>query len=405
LVNASCRRHANFLLTTAIAKRQEPRYNADLALVSEREEANMTQRAYNFSPGPAVLPEPVLAEVQRDMLALPTAKASILEISHRSKTFKEILSAAEANLRKLLSIPDNYAVLFLQGGSRLQFSMVPMNLLDTEHTGSDYLLTGSWSKHALKEAQKVGDTRAAWDGGDDNYTRVPADAELQVDARAAYLHYTSNETIHGVQFATEPAVGDVPLVCDASSDFLYKPVTIERYGLVYACAQKNSGPAGVTIVIVRKDLLQRSRDDLPSYLNYRIHADAGSLMNTAPTFAIYVVRLVTDWLLKEIGGLEKMHAQNQLKAKMLYEVIDASDGFYAGHAQADSRSLMNVVFRLPSDELTQTFVAQAEEANLTALGGHRSVGGIRASIYNAMPVAGVEALRDFMVRFRDENAS
>ncbi len=365
----------------------------------------MTQRAYNFSPGPAVLPEPVLAEVQRDMLALPTAKASILEISHRSKTFKEIIAAAESNLRKLLSIPDNYVVLFLQGGSRLQFSMIPMNLLDAGHTSADYLLTGSWSKYAWKEAQKAGDIRVAWDGSDGNYTRVPADAELKVDPRAAYLHYTSNETIHGVQFTTEPAVGEAPLVCDASSDFLYKPLPIERYGLMYACAQKNSGPAGVTVVILRKDLLERSRDDLPSYLNYRIHADAGSLMNTAPTFAIYVVRLVTDWLLNEIGGLEKMHARNQLKAKMLYEVIDASAGFYAGHAQADCRSLMNVVFRLPSDELTKEFVCEAEKHGLTELGGHRSVGGIRASIYNAMPVAGVEALRDFMIRFRDENAS
>jgi phosphoserine aminotransferase len=390
---------------TAIAKRHGPRYNADLALWSQLEEATMTQRAYNFSPGPAVLPEPVLAEVQRDMLALPTAKASILEISHRSKTFKEILAAAEANLRQLLSIPDNYVVLFLQGGSRLQFSMVPMNLLEAGHTSADYLLTGSWSKHAWKEAQKAGDMRVAWDGADGNYTHLPAAAELKVDPRAAYLHYTSNETIHGVQFATEPAVGHVPLVCDASSDFLYKPLPIERYGLIYACAQKNSGPAGVTVVILRKDLLQRSRDDLPSYLNYRIHADEGSLMNTAPTFAIYVVRLVTDWLLNEIGGLEKMHARNESKAKMLYEVIDASDGFYTGHAQADGRSLMNVVFRLPSEGLTKKFVSEAEQQDLTELGGHRSVGGIRASIYNAMPVAGVEALRDFMIRFRDENAS
>ena len=365
----------------------------------------MTQRAYNFSAGPAVLPEPVLAEVQRDMLALPSAKASILEISHRSKTFKEILAAAEANLRKLLAIPENYEVLFMQGGSRLQFSMIPMNLLDAGHTSADYLLTGSWSKYAWKEAQKSGDMRVVWDSGDGNYTRVPADAELKVDPRAAYLHYTSNETIHGVQFSTEPAVGDVPLVCDASSDFLYKPISIDRYGLIYACAQKNSGPAGVTVVIIRKDLLQRSRDDLPSYLNYRIHADEGSLMNTAPTFAIYVVRLVTDWLLNEIGGLEKMHARNVSKAKMLYEVIDASDGFYAGHSQADCRSLMNAVFTLPSEELTTKFVTEAETQDLTALAGHRSVGGIRASIYNAMPVAGVEALRDFMIRFRDQNAN
>ena len=367
----------------------------------------MTQRAYNFSAGPAVLPESVLAEVGRDMLALPSAKASILEISHRGKTFKEIIAAAQANLRRLLSIPDNYEVLFLQGGSRLQFSMIPMNLL-AEGRSADYILTGSWGKHAWKEAQKEarkgGETRVAWDGSDGNYTTLPANADLQLDANAAYVHFTSNETIHGVQFATEPDVGDVPLVCDASSDFLHKQVPIQRYGLLYACAQKNAGPAGVTIVILRKDLLERSRDELPGYLNYRVHAEAGSLMNTAPTFAIYVVRLVTDWLLNEVGGLEKMHARNQLKAKMLYEVLDSSAGFYARHAQADCRSLMNVVFRLPSDELTDKFVAQAAEHNLTALAGHRSVGGIRASIYNAMPVAGVEALRDFMKHFCEKNA-
>ena len=363
----------------------------------------MTQRAYNFSAGPAVLPESVLAEVGRDMLALPSAKASILEISHRSGTFKEIIAAAQANLRRLLSIPDNYEVLFLQGGSRLQFSMIPMNLL-AEGASADYILTGSWSKYALKEAQKEGNTRIAWDGSDGNYTALPADSDLQLDASAAYAHFASNETIHGVQFASEPNVGDVPLVCDASSDFLHKPLPIERYGLLYACAQKNAGPAGVTIVIIRKDLLQRSLDQLPGYLNYRVHAEAGSLMNTAPTFAIYVVRLVTDWLLNEVGGLEKMHARNQMKAKMLYDVLDSSNGFYAGHAQPECRSLMNVVFRLPSDELTEKFIAEAAPQNLIALGGHRSVGGIRASIYNAMPVTGVETLRDFMIRFRDTHA-
>ena len=364
----------------------------------------MTPRAHNFSAGPAVLPESVLAEVGRDMLALPSAKASILEISHRGKTFEEIIAAAQANLRRLLSIPDNYEVLFLQGGSRLQFSMIPMNLLGEGHNSADYILTGLWSKHAQKEAQKGGDTRVAWDGSDGNYTTLPANADLQLDSNAAYVHFTSNETIQGVQFGCEPDVGDVPLVCDASSDFLYKPLAMERYGLLYACAQKNAGAAGVTVVIIRKDLLERSRDELPSYLNYRLHAEEGSLLNTAPTFAIYVVRLVTDWLLNEVGGLEKMHARNQSKAKMLYEVLDSSAGFYAGHAQADCRSLMNVVFRLPSDELTEKFVAQATEQNLTGLAGHRWAGGIRASIYNAMPVAGVEALRDFMTRFRDTYA-
>jgi len=362
----------------------------------------MTQRAYNFSAGPAVLPEPVLAQVQQDMMALPGPRASIMEISHRSPTFKEIIEAAEANVRKLLSISDSYAVLFLQGGSRLQFSMIPMNLLTGEQKSADYLVTGSWGKHALKEARKEGTMNVVWDGGEEKYSRLPTANQLALDPDAAYVHYTSNETIHGVQFRSEPEVGSVPLVCDASSDFLCRPLPIERYGLIYACAQKNLGPAGVTIVVIRKDLLERCRDELPGYLNYKTHADAGSLMNTAPTFAIYVVRLVTDWLLNDLGGLEKMYAQNQAKAALLYEAIDHSDGFYCGHAQADARSLMNVVFRLPSEELTATFLAQAEAANLTALGGHRSVGGIRASIYNAMPVAGVKALRDFMVEFQNK---
>ncbi len=364
----------------------------------------MTQRAYNFSAGPAVLPEPVLAEVQRDLMALPSAKASILEISHRSKTFKEIISAAESNLRTLLAIPEDYSVLFLQGGSRLQFSMIPMNLLTASQDCTDYILTGAWGKHALEEAKKVGATHVAWDGSDGNYTSLPTDQELDVSPNAAYAHVTSNETIEGVQFQTEPDVGNVPLVCDASSDFLSRPLPIERYGLLYACAQKNAGPAGVTVVVIRNDLLQRSSETLPSYLNYQVQAKAGSLMNTAPTFAIYVVRLVTDWLLNEIGGLEKMHALNQAKSAMLYDVIDSSNGFYTRHAQAECRSLMNVVFRLPSDDLTKLFLSEAEEFNLTALGGHRSVGGIRASIYNAMPTAGVETLRDFMIRFRDQHA-
>lgn len=365
----------------------------------------MTQRAYNFSAGPAVLPESVLSQVQSEMMALPGAKASILEISHRSATFKEIIEAAEANIRRLLGISDDYAVLFLQGGGRLLFSMIPLNLMTADRPSADYILTGTWGKAALKEAQKEGPTQVAWDGAEANYTATPTDADLRLDPKAAYVHYTCNETIEGVQFATEPQTGDVPLVCDASSDFLHKPLPVDRYGLIYACAQKNLGPAGVSIVVVRKDLLERSSDKLGAYLNFKLHADAGSLMNTAPTFAIYVVRLVTDWLVNDIGGLEKMYEINKSKAKMLYEAIDASPGFYEGHARGDCRSLMNVSFRLPSEDLTKQFLKEAEENNLTALAGHRSVGGCRASIYNAMPVAGVEALRDFMIAFRDRHAS
>jgi len=363
----------------------------------------MTQRVYNFSAGPAVLPLPVLEEVQRDMLALPGAGASILEISHRSAAFTPIIEFAEKNLRELLSIPDDYAVLFLQGGSRLQFSMVPMNLLGRGQV-ADYVLTGSWGNDALKEAKKAGETRVAWDGKATNYDRLPQRGDLNLEPQAAYVHYTSNETIQGVQFATEPEVGEVPLVCDASSDFLSRPLPVHKYGLIYACAQKNAGPAGVTVVIMRKELLKRSEAALPGYLNYQIHADNGSLWNTPTTFAIYVLKLITDWLLGEVGGLKAMHQMNEDKARLLYDILDHSQGFYAGHAVPEFRSLMNVTFRLPSEELTTKFVAEAKERRLHELKGHRSVGGIRASIYNAMPRAGVESLRDFMVEFREKNS-
>ncbi|MFO0790043.1 MAG: 3-phosphoserine/phosphohydroxythreonine transaminase [Pirellulales bacterium] len=364
----------------------------------------MTQRVFNFSAGPAVLPEPVLAEAQRDLMALPGVGASILEISHRSKTFEKIVGEAEANLRKLLSIPEDYAVLFLQGGARLQFSMIPMNLMGGGRRLCNYLVTGSWSKYAAQEAVKFGESKVIWDGKATNYDRLPPNSDLKVDPKAAYLYYASNETIQGVQFKDEPQAGDVPLVCDASSDFLSRPVDIRKYGILYACAQKNAGPSGVTIVVIRKDLLSRSSEQLPGYMNFQIHAEAQSLWNTAPTFAIYIVGLVAKWLVNDIGGLAKMEALNRSKSKLLYDVIDSSGGFYAGHSQAAFRSMMNVSFRLPSDELTAQFVEGAKKEGMTDLKGHRSVGGIRASVYNAMPVEGVEKLRDYMVAFRDANA-
>jgi phosphoserine aminotransferase len=363
----------------------------------------MNPRVYNFSAGPAVLPEPVLAEVQRDLMALPGVGASILEISHRSSTFENIIAQAETNLRQLLGIPSDYAVLMLQGGARLQFSMIPMNLMGGGRRMCEYIITGAWSKYAAQEAVKFGETRIAWDGKPTNYDRLPASAEINPDPKSAYVYYASNETIQGVQFQSEPSAGEVPLVCDASSDFLSRPVDIRKYGVYYACAQKNAGPAGLTVVVIRKDLLERSSDKLPGYLNFQIHAEAQSLWNTAPTFPIYVLMLVTKWLVTDIGGLEKMESQNRAKAALLYEVIDQSDGFYRGHAQPSCRSMMNVSFRLPSDELTARFVNIAEDRGMTDLKGHRSVGGIRASIYNAMPVAGVEKLRDFMIEFRKQN--
>ena len=365
----------------------------------------MVKRVYNFSAGPAVLPLPAMEEAQRDLLALPGVGASILEISHRSKPFEAIIEKAEENLRELLAIPADYRVLFLQGGAQMQFAMVPMNFLRGTGRTADYLLTGSWGNKAMEEARTQGKVRVAWNGDAVNFRRLPRQEELELDPDAAYVHITSNETIQGVQFTAEPDVGGVPLVCDASSDFLCRPVPVERYGILYACAQKNAGPAGVTIVILRDDLVQRVPKDLPSMLDYRALAEAGSLLNTPPVFSVYMVKLVTDWLLKEIGGLEKMHQLNREKASLLYEAVDQSDGFYSGHAEPASRSIMNVTFRLPDATLEGQFLKQAESRGLTALKGHRSVGGCRASIYNAMPREGVEALRDFMLEFRHQHAA
>jgi phosphoserine aminotransferase len=364
----------------------------------------MTERVFNFSPGPATLPLPVLQEVQQNLLALPGVGASVLEISHRSKTFEEMIAQAEANIRALLSLPEEYHVLFLQGGASLQFSQVPMSFLRGTGRSADYIVTGSWAKRALAEAQREGAVRIVWDGKADNYSRVPKHGEYEIDPSAAYVHFTSNETIQGIQFPAEPEVGDVPLVCDASSDFLSRPIDVKRYGLIYAGAQKNVGPAGVTIVIIRQDMLEQVPDDLPTMLNYRVHAEHRSLYNTPPVFAVYVVMLVTRWLLENIGGLEQMHAINRQKAQLLYEAIDRSEGFYRGHAQPDSRSLMNVTWRLPSEELEAQFVKEAKEAGLHELKGHRSVGGIRASIYNAMPIDGVRTLVEFMEHFRQKHA-
>jgi phosphoserine aminotransferase len=359
-------------------------------------------RVFNFSAGPAVLPVPVLERARDEMLCLPGAGASVLEISHRSPEFLEILEAAKQNLKRLLSIPNGYHILFLQGGSRLQFSMIPMNLLRGQPLPADYILTGSWGVAAHKEAVKEGPVHIAWDGKETGYDRLPSDAELDLRDAAAYVYYTSNETIEGVQFATEPSAGNVPLVCDASSDFLHRPLDLNRYGLIYACAQKNAGPAGVTVVILRDDLLERSDANLPGYLNFRTHAENDSTYNTPPTFAIYLLHLVTEWLLNDIGGLAAMYQLNQRKAELLYQVIDQSHGFYRGHARPDCRSVMNVTFRLPSDELEKQFLSEAKRRNLHSLKGHRSVGGIRASIYNAMPWEGVVALGEFMREFVDQ---
>lgn len=356
----------------------------------------MTERVFNFSAGPAVLPLPVLEEAQRDLLALPGVGMSVLEISHRSKPFEAIIQAAEADIRTLAAIPDDYHVLFLQGGASLQFSMVPMNLLPPGGK-ADYILTGSWSKKAMKEAQKAGGVNVAGSTEQENFARIPRQDELKLAPEAAYVHITTNNTIFGTQWSREPEVGDVPLVADASSDVFCRPVDIRKYGLIYAGAQKNLGPAGVTLVIIRNDLLARSPSGLPTMLDYNTHAKQKSLYNTPPAFAVYLVGLVAKWLLGQ-GGLEAISRKNEEKAKILYDVIDSTD-FYRGHAEPRSRSLMNVTFRLPSEELEKQFVSEAVKAGLDGLKGHRSVGGIRASIYNAFPRQGVDALASFMKEF------
>ncbi|HEV8428458.1 MAG TPA: 3-phosphoserine/phosphohydroxythreonine transaminase [Pyrinomonadaceae bacterium] len=360
----------------------------------------MTERIFNFSAGPAVLPVPVLEEAQRDMVSLPGVGMSVMEISHRSKTFDEIIARTEASLRDLLKIPDNYHILFLQGGASLQFSMVPMNFLPPEGN-ADYVLTGSWGKKALKEAKKVGGVNVAATMADGGFTRCPLRDEMSLSPHAAYVHITSNETIEGVQWKREPNVGDVPLVVDSSSDILSREIDVNKYALIYAGAQKNMGPSGVTLVILRDDLLQRIPDNLATMLDYRIHVENKSLYNTPNTWGIYIMGLVCKWF-GDQGGIAGMEQLNEQKAQLLYDAIDATD-FYRGHADMDCRSTMNVTFRLPAEELDKKFVSEATALGLDGLKGHRSVGGIRASIYNAFPRAGVEALVSFMKDFERRN--
>jgi phosphoserine aminotransferase len=366
----------------------------------DRSRHPVSDRVFNFSPGPAVLPMEVLVQAQEDLLALPGVGSSILEISHRSPAFDRILEETLESLRRLLSVGSDHEIIFLQGGASLQFSMVPMNLLRGREGSADYILTGTWGQTGAKEARREGTVHVAWDGAGTGFDRLPTAGEVRLSERPEYVHVTSNETIQGVQWKHDPSVGSAPLVCDCSSDFLSRPIDVPKYGLIYACAQKNAGIAGVTVVIVRKDLLERSRDDLPTMLDYRTYAKNGSRPNTPPVFAVYVLGLVCQWLQDSIGGLAAMNRHNAAKAKLLYDVLDASGGFYAGHASPQCRSDMNVTFRLPDETLEKAFIKSATERQLVDLKGHRSVGGIRASIYNAMPVAGVESLRDFMLEFQ-----
>jgi phosphoserine aminotransferase len=357
---------------------------------------------YNFAAGPAVLPQAVLRQAQAELLDWHGCGVSVMEMSHRGKEYMGIHAQAEADLRELLAIPVNYKVLFLQGGAHLQFSMIPLNLLRGK-ASADYVDTGEWSKKALKEAQKFGAVNVVASNSASNCTHVPAFDTWKCDPNAAYLHYTPNETIGGVEFNWIPEVGDVPLVADMSSNILSRQIDVSKFGLIYAGAQKNIGPAGLTIVIVREDLIGQVPPNTPTLLNYQIHADADSMYNTPPTYAIYMAGLVFQWL-KQNGGIAEMEKLNIIKAYLVYSAIESSDGFYRCPVNPADRSRMNVPFTLRNPALDDDFLKQAAALGLLQLKGHKLAGGMRASIYNAMPLAGVQTLVEFMGEFAKQNA-
>jgi phosphoserine aminotransferase len=352
-------------------------------------------RVYNFSPGPAVLPQEVLEQAREEMLDWRGTGMSVMEMSHRGKAFVSIAETAEADLRELLGVPSNYKVLFLQGGATAQFAGIPLNLA-TPDSVVDYVNTGAWSKKAIGEARHYAKVNVAADAGEP-YASIPAESGWKRTPNAAYLHYTPNETIGGVEFHFVPDAGNVPLVVDMSSTILSRPIDVSKFGLIYAGAQKNIGPAGLTLVIVRDDLLGRARPGTPAFMDFAAMAKEGSMLNTPPTFAWYLSGLVFQWL-KRNGGIKAMGERNRAKAELLYNAIDTS-GFYRNPVAKDARSWMNVPFTLAKPELDKTFTTEAKEAGLVTLEGHRSVGGMRASIYNAMPIEGVRALVDFMSEF------
>ena len=356
-------------------------------------------RIFNFQAGPAALPLPVLERAKEELTDYAGSGMSIMEMSHRGKIFNGVIKAAEANLRRILSIPEDYAVLFLQGGASLQFAMVPLNLLGPGRT-ADYVHTGSWAEKAIKEGKLVGNVHIAWDGKNDGYMRIPSASELKLTPGAAYVHITSNETIGGIQYREYPPT-EAPLVADMSSDILSRPIDVRRFGIIYAGAQKNLGPSGVTLVILRKDLAERAPANLSTMLKYKTHIPEPSLYNTPNTWGVYLIKLVTEWV-DSIGGLERLREINERKAKMLYDALDASP-YWRPCARKDSRSVMNVTWRLGSEALEEKFAKEAAQAGLDGLKGHRSVGGLRASLYNAVPVEAVEALVQFMREFERRN--
>ncbi|WP_148357167.1 3-phosphoserine/phosphohydroxythreonine transaminase [Peribacillus simplex] len=356
------------------------------------------KRAHNFNAGPAALPLEVLQRAQNEWLNIEDSGMSVMELSHRSSEFEKIHNHAIQSLKDLMEIPENYEVLLLQGGASLQFSMIPMNILN-DGKRADYVLTGSWSEKALKEAKKVGETAVVASSKDEKYTFIPKVEDIKLNDDAAYLHITSNNTIYGTQWKEFPETGNIPLVADMSSDILSKKIDISKFGIIYAGAQKNLGPSGITVVIIRKDLIT-DNDKIPSMMNYSTHSKNKSLYNTPPTLAIYLLSLVLDWA-KEQGGVEKIAEINEEKAKVIYDAIDGSDGFYKGHALPDSRSLMNVTFTLPSEEAEVQFLKEVKQAGFVGLNGHRSIGGCRASIYNAVPLSHCQDLADFMKNFQE----
>ena len=357
-------------------------------------------RVYNFSPGPAILPEAVLEKAAHEMLDWKGSGMSVMEMSHRGKEFTSIIEQAEADLRELLAVPDNYRVVFMQGGASTQFAAVPLNLA-ADGDSADYVNTGSWSKKAIAEAERYCNVNVAASSADDNFTWIPQQSDLELNPDAAYCHITSNNTIFGTEFHYVPETGNVPLVADMSSNILSRPIDVSKYGLIYAGAQKNIGPSGVTVVIVRDDLVGRAREWTPKMLDYRTHVDAGSLHNTPPTYGIYIAGLVFRHI-KDQGGVEAMAKINERKANKLYDAIEEMD-FYQSPVRPSDRSYMNVPFTLANPDLDATFLEEADAKGLKNLKGHRSVGGMRASIYNAMPEAGVDALIEFMSEFADKH--
>lgn len=362
---------------------------------------NVIQRAYNFNAGPSALPLAVLEKAQQELVNFRGTGMSVMELSHRSARYEEVHNQAIARLKELLSIPENYEVLFLQGGGSLQFSMIPMNFLKPGQKAG-YIMTGAWSEKAFSEAELFGDVYHTASTKDGNYRRIPLLDELKYNADDAYIHLTSNNTIFGTQWKDFPDTGDVPLISDMSSDILSKPLDVSKFALIYAGAQKNLGPSGVTVVIIRKDMIEKANLNIPTMLKYSIHAKNNSLYHTPPTFGIYMLGEVLGWI-QGLGGLNEIAKRNEEKGKLIYDTIDDSNGFYLGHAEPGSRSLMNITFRLKDEGLEKKFLAEAKKEGFVGVNGHRSVGGCRASAYNAVPYETCKALSEFMIQFQKIN--